>query len=100
MLFPPLGLALFHLLGLALKPVLDLLSFGGDAFQVFHGTYGKLGLALGLLPLWLGAVLPWLRRIPGRVSARLARLREELQELEEAPFRFAAEGSKIVYVGD
>jgi len=31
---------------------------------------------------------------------RQARLREELQELEEAPFRFAAEGSKIVYVGD
>src|SRR5207245_6378715 len=31
---------------------------------------------------------------------RQARLREELQELEEAPYRFAAEGSKIVYVGD
>jgi D-glycero-alpha-D-manno-heptose-7-phosphate kinase len=31
---------------------------------------------------------------------RQARLREELRELEEAPFRFAAEGSKIVYVGD
>ena len=34
------------------------------------------------------------------VAFRARQRREELRELEEAPFRFAAEGSKIVYVGD